>query len=62
MAATILSSRYQVVIPPAVREAFQLKPGQKLDVVIYEGRITLVPVGAMNRLRGIAPGLESRHD
>ena len=62
MAVTILSSRYQVVIPPAVREAFQLKPGQKLDVVIYEGRITLVPIGAMKRLRGIAPGLDSWHD
>ena len=60
VAAVTLSSKYQVVIPPSVREAFQLKPGQKIEVVIYEGRITLVPVGAMKRLRGIAPGLDSR--
>jgi AbrB family looped-hinge helix DNA binding protein len=60
MAAVTLSSKYQVVIPPAVREAFSLTPGQKIEVVIYEGRITLVPVGTMKRLRGIAPGIDTR--
>ncbi len=60
VAAVTLSSKYQVVIPPAVREAFHLKPGQKIEVVIFEDRITLVPVGAMQRLRGIAPGIDTR--
>lgn len=60
VAAVTLSSKYQVVIPPSVREAFHLTPGQKIEVVIYEGRITLVPVGAMKALRGIAPGIDTR--
>jgi len=60
VAAVTLSSKYQVVIPPSVREAFQLKPGQKIEVMMCEGRITLVQVGSMKRLRGMAPGLDSR--
>ena len=56
----IVSSKYQVVIPPSVREAFHLKPGQKIEVAIFEGRITLAPVGAMRRLRGMAPGIDTR--
>ncbi|HEX4954941.1 MAG TPA: AbrB/MazE/SpoVT family DNA-binding domain-containing protein [Thermoanaerobaculia bacterium] len=60
MSAVTLSSKYQVVIPPAIRQAFHLEPGQKIEVVVYEGRITLVPIGPMSRLRGIAPGIDTR--
>jgi len=60
MPAVTLSPKYQVVIPPAVRQAFRLKPGQKIEVVIYEGRITLVPVGPVKALRGLTPGIDTR--
>jgi bifunctional DNA-binding transcriptional regulator/antitoxin component of YhaV-PrlF toxin-antitoxin module len=56
----VLSSKYQVVTPPVVRRAFKLSPGQKIDVVIYEGRITLVPGGPLKALRGIARGIDTR--
>lgn len=59
MSAVILSPKYQVVIPPTIRAAFKLKPGQKIEVVVYEGRITLVPVGPMRTLRGLTPGLDT---
>ena len=59
MSAVTLSPKYQVVIPPTIRNAFQLKPGQKIEVVVYEGRITLVPVGPMRTLRGLTPGLDT---
>ena len=59
MSAVTLSPKYQVVIPPAIRTAFKLKPGQRIEVVVYEGRITLVPVGPMRVLRGLTPGLDT---
>ncbi len=60
VATVKLSPKYQVVIPPAVRQAFKLKPGQKIEVVVYEGRITLVPVGPLKALRGLTPGIDTR--
>jgi AbrB family looped-hinge helix DNA binding protein len=60
MAPVKLSSKYQVVIPPDVRREFRLTPGQRLEVVIYEGRITLVPLGPMKALRGLARGIDTR--
>ena len=60
MAPVKLSSKYQVVIPPDVRREFRLAPGQRLEVVVYEGRITLVPLGPMKALRGLARGIDTR--
>lgn len=60
MPAVKLSPKYQVVIPPAIRQAFGLKPGQKFEVIVYEGRITLVPVGPMKALRGLLSGIDTR--
>lgn len=58
--AVKISPKYQVVIPPAIRRAFKLKPGQRIEVVVHEGRITLVPVGPLRRLRGMTPGIDTR--
>ena len=33
MATTTISSKFQVVIPKAIREALQLRPGQKVRLL-----------------------------
>jgi AbrB family looped-hinge helix DNA binding protein len=43
MHSVILSPKYQVVIPLPVRRTMHLRPGQKMQVVEYEGRIELFP-------------------
>lgn len=60
MPAVKLSNKYQVVIPPEIRRSFDLTPGQKVEVIVHEGRITLVPVGPMKSLRGLAKGIDTR--
>lgn len=53
---TVVSSKYQVVIPKRERERLGLKPGQKLSVIVKGRTIHLVPVLPLDALRGIARG------
>ena len=52
MDVTTVSPNYQVVIPKRVREQFDLKPGQVLQVIALPGRIELVPSRSVSALRG----------
>jgi AbrB family looped-hinge helix DNA binding protein len=54
-----VSSKYQVVIPQAVRESAHIKPGSKMMVVNYGGIIRLLPVMAPQAYRGIARGMDT---
>lgn len=59
MATVTVSPKYQVVIPSALRRAMGIRPGQKIEVLSYEGRLEFVPVQPMKRLRGFLPGLDT---
>lgn len=54
-----LSSKNQIVVPKEAREALRLKPGDKIRVIVLDGRVILQrpikdPVAA---LRGASRGL-----
>ena len=57
MAMATLSSKFQIVIPKAVREKLQLSPRQRLRVVEKGGVITLVPEVPLKSLRGALKGM-----
>lgn len=59
MQAVTVSPKYQVVIPRAVRVNLHLRPGQKLQVVEYDGRIELVPDRPVKELRGFLKGMNT---
>jgi AbrB family looped-hinge helix DNA binding protein len=58
MEMVTLSSKYQVVIPRSVRVSLGLRPGMKLQVIAYNGRVEFLPVRKPAELRGILKGLE----
>ena len=58
METVTLSSKYQVVIPRSVRTRLGLRPGMKLQVVEYNGRVEFLPVPKAVELRGLLKGLE----
>jgi AbrB family looped-hinge helix DNA binding protein len=62
MQTVTLSPKFQVVIPQAVRDALGLRPGEKFQVVSYDGRIELIPVRKMKQTRGFLKGMDSRLD
>ncbi len=55
-----VSPKFQVVIPLAVREAMGLKAGQRLQIVRYQGRIELIPLRSVKKLRGFLKGIDTR--
>jgi len=54
-----ISPKYQVVIPKKVRDKIGIKPGQKVQVIPYMGRIELIPVRKIQEGRGFLKGIET---
>jgi len=59
MQSVTISPKYQVVIPKKVRESLQLRPGQKMQIVAYAGRIELIPERDIKELRGFLKGINT---
>ena len=59
MSTVTVSPKYQVVIPEKVRKEMGIKPGQKFEVIEYEGCLEFVPVKDIRSLRGSLSGLEA---
>ncbi len=59
MQIVTVSPKFQVVIPRDVRESLHLRPGQKMQVVEYEGRIELIPNRDISELRGFLKGINT---
>lgn len=59
MQSVTVSPKYQVVIPKTVREALNLRPGQKMQVIEYNGRIELIPERDIKDLRGFLKGINT---
>ncbi len=62
MEAVKISSKFQIVIPKSVREAFGLKVGETFQVVPYGNRIELVPIKPMRKLKGFVKGMNTDLD
>lgn len=59
MDTVTVSSKYQVVIPRAVRESLGIQPGQKFQVLVYANHIEFVPVKPMKQMRGFLKGIDT---
>ncbi len=59
MEQATISTKYQVVIPKVVREKLGIKPGQKVQVIPYMGRIEMIPVRNIKDSRGFLEGIDS---
>jgi AbrB family looped-hinge helix DNA binding protein len=59
MNTVTVSPKYQVVIPKNIRDALQLRPGQKMKVIDYNGRIELIPDRDISELKGFLKGINT---
>ncbi len=62
METVTVSPKFQVVIPEEIREALKLAPGQKIQALLYENRIELIPVRPIKKMRGFLKGIDTTID
>jgi len=60
MQIVTVSPKFQVVIPKKVRQSLRLRPGQKMQVVEYDGRIEFIPERDITELRGFLKGINTK--
>ena len=59
MQSVTVSPKFQVVIPRPVRDHLHLRPGQKMQVIEYSGRVELIPERDISELRGFVKGINT---
>lgn len=62
METVTISPKYQLVIPAKLRKSLELKPGQKVQVILYNNRIELIPVKPIQQARGFLKGIDTTID
>lgn len=60
MESLTISPKFQVVIPKSIRDSLNLVPGQKVQAVLYDNRVELIPVLPMKRMRGFLKGIDTQ--
>ena len=59
MQTVTISPKFQVVIPKLIRERLGLSPGQKVQAIVYDGRIELIPLRPIKEMRGFLAGIDT---
>ncbi len=59
METVTVSPKFQIVIPRSVRQSLGIQPGQKVQVIRYEGRIELIPLRPIRETRGFLRGIDT---
>ena len=59
METVTLSSKFQIVLPRALRERMKLTPGERFRVVGYGDRVELIPVRPIKEMRGRFKGIDT---
>ncbi|GAK53226.1 transcriptional regulator AbrB family [Candidatus Moduliflexus flocculans] len=59
METIVVSPKFHVMIPPRIRKACALRPGQEMRIVQYDNRIELILLKPMPTRRGFLKGLDT---
>jgi AbrB family looped-hinge helix DNA binding protein len=59
METVMVTPKFQIVIPAKVRRTLDLQPGQRVQVIVYDNRIELIPVRPITEALGLLAGLDT---
>ena len=57
MPLSVISPKFQIVIPKQIRERLGLRPGPRVSLIERDGLVTMVPQRPISEMRGIARGV-----
>ncbi len=60
MGIVTISPKFQVVIPKEVRIRLGLRPGQKVQTIVFDDRIELIPIKPIKKMKGFLKGIDTR--
>jgi len=53
-----VSHKFQVVIPKAIRDSLNIRPGQKIQAIAYSGHVEFIPIRDIKELLGSLKGMD----
>lgn len=59
METVTISHKFQIVIPPRIREAIGLRSGEKARMLSFRNRIEVIPVRDIRSLCGYLRGIDT---
>lgn len=59
MNTVTVSPKYQVVIPQQIRQLMKIQPKQKMQLIMHQGSIQMIPIKPINTLRGSLKGINT---
>ncbi len=59
MNTVTVSPKFHLVIPKHIRNSLGLKPGQKVQVFLYNNRIEMILVKPIEQSRGFLKGIDT---
>ncbi len=62
MLTVTVSPKFQIIIPKLVREKMDIHPGQKLQIISFDGRIEYILLRKISEMRGFLKGIDSMID
>lgn len=62
METVTVSPKFQVVIPRAIRQSLDIRPGQKVQIIRYGNRIEIIPLRTIQEARGFLRGIDTNVD
>ena len=61
MDTSVVSSKFQVVIPRHIREKFNIKPGQRILFIPYQKSLRMVIVPSIEEAYGMLAGMNTEN-
>lgn len=59
METVVVNPKFQISIPRAIREMLRIRAGQKVQVLLYQNRIELIPLRSIKKTRGFLKGIDT---
>ncbi len=59
METVVVSPKFLVEIPRSARKSLNIRKGQKVQVIVYENRIELIPIRSAKEMRGFLRGIDT---